>query len=141
MNVKDCRGEIRQAERLTHVDVNFLFEYMKEGTQINGIPAKVTLTSIHSGGLVFGKDYPCIMVSHPSPPQQYFDMLFIVNGDVITFQYWGNSKANYDMNKKAQLESEGKLIRASLVRTDPLALQTEKVWNDEILKVYDSGKS
>lgn len=142
MNMKDCRGEIRQAVRFRGgVSADTIAEVLKEGTQDRGIPAVVTLTSIHSGGLLFGKDYPCVQVSHPAPPQQYFDLLFIVNSDVVTFQYWGNSKANYDFNKKAQLEREGKLIRASMVSVDPMALQTERVWNQEIMDIFDSAIS
>lgn len=136
MNMKDCRGEIQPPIRIMGgIKAQDIADVLKTGCQQKGIPATVVSTTIHSGGFLFGSDYPCVMVSHPKPPQQYFDLLFIVNGDVVTFQYWGNSKANYDRNKKAQLQNEGK-FSAIFVKDDPMALQTEGLWQQDVLSVF-----
>ena len=140
MNIKDCRGTIRdpiQFSDVSGVTAENISTQMREEAKFRGVPAKITVTTIHSGSFLFGNDYPCIMVSHPNPPQEYFDLLIILNGAVVSFMYWGNSKANYNYNKKRQLESEGK-FSSIFVRDDPLALQAEHAWQADIMDLFDS---
>lgn len=84
---------------------------------------------------------PCVMVSHPNPPQQYFSHLIILNGNIINFQYWGMSKANYNNNMIEMDRNSGKisgLIKSALRSDMSMELQTEQMWHQQILSIYEA---
>lgn len=141
MNIKDCRGELHPPMRFNDVSnltTDNIASIITDGAADRNVPVNVTKTSIHSGGLFFGSDYPCVMVSHPNPPQEYFSLLFIINGNTLSFMLWGNSKANYNRNKKAEYKQEGKLFRSMFVSDDPMALQTEQAWEADVMNILES---
>ena len=83
---------------------------------------------------------PCIIISHPNPPIAYFDHMIIMNGDILNFQFWGFSKANYNNNMKEMDRKSGKLsgLIKSAVRSDmSMELQTEQVWHMQIVSIYE----
>lgn len=75
MNLKNNRGAIRDPLRFTKDD-GITAETLSSAIEcfaINrGIPATVRTDTVSEGGL-FGKTYPCVVVSHPNPPDSYFD--------------------------------------------------------------------
>ena len=138
--IKDCRGEIRQAIQAAGWSAENIAEFIKEIAEANNIPASVSVDEASTGGL-FGKTMPCVMVSHPNPPQQYFSHLTIINGDIINFQYWGMSKANYNNNMNEMDRNSGKisgLIKSALRSDMRMELQTEQLWHQQILSIYDA---
>lgn len=138
--IKDCRGEIRQAIQAAGWNAENIAEFIKEIAEANNIPASVSVYEASTGGL-FGKTMPCVMVSHPNPPQQYFSHLIIINGDIINFQYWGMSKANYNNNMKEMDRNSGKisgLIKSALRSDMRMELQTEQLWHQQILSIYEA---
>ena len=138
--IKDCRGEIRQAIQAAGWSAENIAEFIKEISEANNIPASVSVYEASTGGL-FGKTMPCVMVSHPNPPQQYFSHLIIINGDIINFQYWGMSKANYNNNMKEMDRNSGKisgLIKSALRSDMRMELQTEQLWHQQILSIYEA---
>lgn len=138
--IKDCRGEIRQAIQAAGWSAENIAESIKEIAEANNIPASVSVDEASTGGL-FGKTMPCVMVSHPNPPQQYFSHLIIINGDIINFQYWGMSKANYNNNMKEMDRNSGKisgLIKSALRSDMRMELQTEQLWHQQILSIYEA---
>ena len=138
--IKDCRGEIRQAIQAAGWSAENIEEFIKEIAEANNIPASVSGDEASTGGL-FGKTMPCVMVSHPNPPQQYFSHLIIINGDIINFQYWGMSKANYNNNMKEMDRNSGKisgLIKSALRSDMRMELQTEQLWHQQILSIYEA---
>ncbi len=138
--IKDCRGEIRQAIQAAGWSAENIAEFIKEIAESKNIPASVSVDEASTGGL-FGKTMPCVMVSHPNPPQQYFSHLIIINGDIINFQYWGMSKANYNNNMNEMDRNSGKisgLIKSALRSDMRMELQTEQLWHQQILSIYDA---
>ena len=138
--IKDCRGEIRQAIQAAGWSAENIAEFIKEIAEANNIPASVSVDEASTGGL-FGKTMPCVMVSHPNPPQQYFSHLIIINGDIINFQCWGMSKANYNNNMKEMDRNSGKisgLIKSALRSDMRMELQTEQLWHQQILSIYEA---
>lgn len=139
MNTKDCRGEIRQtiqAEGWTATDIA---EYIQAIADRDGIPVNVTTDQVKSGGL-FGSFYPCVLISHPNPPQSYFQHMIIINGNIINFQFWGMSKANYNSNMKEMHRNEGLLtglVKSAFYQHGEMALQTEMLWHNQINNIYE----
>ncbi len=138
--IKDCRGEIRPAIQADGWNAENIAQFIKEIAEANNIPASVSVDEASTGGL-FGKTMPCVMVSHPNPPQQYFSHLIILNGNIINFQYWGMSKANYNNNMIEMDRNSGKisgLIKSALRSDMSMELQTEQMWHQQILSIYEA---
>ena len=138
INIKDCKGEamppIQFRDASTSTPGNII-QAISEETNARGIPANFRENSIKLGGF-FGTNYPCVIISHPNPPQSYFDIIIIINQNILTFQFWGYSKANYDSNRKDMYSNKGTLtgmIRGALVKVDELQMQQETVWYSNIL--------
>lgn len=138
MNVKDCRGEAMspiQFRDASTLSPGHIIEAIREETTARGVPANFREDSIKSGGF-FGTNYPCIIISHPNPPQSYFDIMIIINNNILTFQFWGYSKANYDSNRKEMYKQKGTLtgmIRGAIVSVDEIAMQQETAWYNNVL--------
>ena len=140
MNVKDCRGEIIGALKASGSGWNAtnVKNALEELAQERGIPVNFRIDEIKSGCL-FGNYYPCIILSHPNPPQSYFDHMIIFNGDIISFQFWGMSKANYNANMAEYHKNSGKLsglVKSAFYGKDEMAMQTEQAWHQEIISLY-----
>lgn len=137
--IKDCRGEIRGAIQADGWNRNELVNLIKEIAEANGIPVSVSIDEISTGGL-FGQTMPCIIISHPNPPMQYFQHMIIMNGNIFNFQFWGMSKANYNNNMKEAERNSGKLsgLVKSTLRSDmSMELQTEQVWHNQVMSIYE----
>lgn len=136
MNIKDCRGEIIDPIRFREVCTpEKLAEQIEQRAKERGVPAVVRVDTIRSGGILMGSTCPCIVVSHPNPPQRYFDQLIIMNDHIVSFKFWGESKANTNHNKKA--EARGSL-KSLFINDDELALETEHAWHMELVDIYES---
>lgn len=101
-----------------------------------GIPANISVDQVTTGGL-FGQQYPCVVIKHPSQP--YFDQWVVINGNIINVYYGGYSKANYNTNLKEQRSNSGKLsgmIMGALMQDSSMDLQTERMWHDQIIGIY-----
>ena len=139
MNVKDCRGEIIGPIRAVGWDVNNVKEKLEELANKYETPVVFRIDQVKSGGL-FGSYYPCLILSHPNPPQSYFEHMIIFNGDIISFQFWGMSKANYNANMAEYHKNSGKLsglVKSAFYGNDEMALQTEQVWHQQIIELYN----
>lgn len=139
MNMKDCRGEIRETIIVENCSAQAIALEIIKKTKEKNIPAKVEVDVVRAGGL-FGDEYPCVMVSHPNPPQSYFDHMIIVNENLISFQYWGISKANFSSNMKEMHQNSGTLgglLKSAFYTDDPMAIQKENLWHKQINSVYD----
>lgn len=138
-NIKECRGEIRRSVRFNKVNVgaDVIAKELAEVFSAKGISANIVAESIKSGGL-FGSVYPCITISHPAPPRSYFEQVIILNGDTVSFEFYGHSQENYNRNKKEALEKEGKIIQSALVRYDPMAWRTEQNWYSDVIDVIEA---
>ncbi len=143
MNVKDCRGDIIDPIRFrdtSGLTASNIADSLKQLASQENVPAKVWTDTVKSGGL-FGTTYSCVMVAHPDPPQEYFRQMIIINGDTLSFKFWGNSKANYNRNYKAELNKRGSLtamIRGAFINDDEMALQTEQTWHASIIDLVKS---
>lgn len=143
MNTKDCRGEIMQSIRITNVEEltpERLAQEIEFALQEKNIPGVVKIDTIQSGGRILGSWHPCVMISHPNPPQSYYDQMIIINGDILNFQFWGYSKATYKKNKKNELQGRGTLsgmLRGALVNDDDMAYQTEMQWQSDVADIIE----
>ena len=138
--IKDCRGEIRGPIMTSAPgDRKTICELIRQKAKEKGIPVNVSYDEVSSGGL-FGKAMPCLIVSHPNPPMSYFDHMIIINGNVYNFQFWGNSKANYNNNMKEMDRKSGTIsgMIKSAIRSDmSMELQTEHLWHQQVASIYE----
>lgn len=138
--IKDCKGEIMDPIPANGCGIDYIVGEIRRIAEEKGIPANVSVDEISTGGL-FGKTMPCIIISHPNPPISYFDQMIIMNGDILNFQFWGFSKANYNNNMKEMDRNSGKLsgLIKSAVRSDmSMELQTEQMWHSQIISIYEA---
>lgn len=143
-NISDNRGTIQ--EPITYRDtsnltVQNIAEIMREGTKNNGIPANVREDTVHEGGCL-GKSYSCVVISHPNPPQKYFDDVIVVIGNTVYFYFFGYSKANYKTNRAQQREeSIGGMILNRIQGSSELSLNQEADWHANVMAVFNSYNS
>lgn len=138
MNINESCGELMPPIRLRNTEgctAENMAANIQAIAQQRGVPANTNVQTIRSGNFLFGSDYPCVIVSHPNPPQPYFSHMIVINGSVISFHYWGRSKANENRNKKEALKGT---FRGMFVSDDSLALQTEDAWHSEMQEIYES---
>ena len=136
MNIKDCRGDITDPIRFREICTpEELAEQIEQRAKDRGVPAVVRVDTIRSGGMLMGSTCPCIVVSHPNPPQRYFDQLIIMNDHVVSFKFWGESKANTNHNKKEMARGS---LKSLFINDDELALETEHAWHMELVDIYES---
>lgn len=124
----------------TNVNAEFISSSILEVAQERGVPAITTIDEMKSGGL-FGQKNPCVIVSHPKPPQSYFSIVIIINGDTLNFQFWGKSKNTTKINLKEHYANNGKLsgmIKSALIKKDDMSLQTEQNWYADIMNIVES---
>lgn len=137
----DFRGTFREGMRFSSMSGDALYRSLKNdfpyALKEKGIPCIVSQDEAKSGGF-FGTKLPMLVVRHPNPPTRFFDLGFVVNGNVISFVYLGESEQNTKMNKKNALTAEGKYIQAGFVKPDEFILQQEKMWNADVLAVFES---
>lgn len=80
------------------LNVENIVSLMSQKAEELGVPARITTSTVKEGGL-FGHTYPCVVIDHPNPPQQYFTDVYIINGNTVNFYFFGESKANTATNK------------------------------------------
>ena len=134
MNMKDCGNDFLSSVRFRNaadLTAQTICNELKSLFSEAKIPANISEDSIKSGGF-FGSTYPCVLISHPNPPQSYFDHVIIINGDTVSFKYYGFSKATFNHNKKEALKQEGKLLKSALVNDDIMSLETEFNWHRDV---------
>lgn len=121
-STKDFRGEASTGIRIRNAQSNDLIDIFQKELPARlrdaGIPAVCHMDIAKSGGL-FGTKLPMLVISHPNPPSKYFSIGVVVNGNVVTFPYLGESKQNTAKNM-------GK-------RYDEFKLQQEESWQADII--------
>lgn len=140
-HTSEFRGQIRTPARIMDSSGEELFQKLKLGLtaelERRGVPANVKEDFVKSGGF-FGSKSPMLLVIHPNPPSSFFAMGFIVNENLISFQYFGESAQNTKKNTRDALEAEGKYIRAKLFKPDEFLLQQEEMWNIDVMAAFDA---
>lgn len=125
-STKDFRGEAYQGLRFKGENAETLIEHFHRllpgALEREGVPAKVRLDTVKSGGL-FGTKLPILIISHPNPPSRFFDIGVVVNGNMVSFPLLGESKQNTAANL-------GK-------RYDEFKLQQEISWQSSIVDVIN----
>lgn len=111
---------------------------MSQKAKEMGIPARITTDTVKEGGL-FGSSYPCIVINHPNPPQQYFTDVYIINGNSVNFYFFGESKANTATNKaNARKNTLSGMILNSISGSNEMAYQQEMFWHRQIYEIFES---
>jgi len=111
---------------------------MSQKAEEMGIPARITTDTVKEGGL-FGSSYPCVVITHPNPPQQYFTDVYIINGNSVNFYFFGESKANTATNKaKARENTLSGMILNSISGSNEMAYQQEMFWHRQIYGIFES---
>lgn len=139
LNIKNCHGDIQPSIRTRNFSLVDIANEMRFKLSVREIPATVNINEIKSGGL-FGKTYNCLFICHPNPPQQYYDHVYIVDNDTITFKYYGSSKAMYNSNRKEQLRNAGTIsgmIKSAFINDDEMAFQQEANWHDDVIRAFN----
>ena len=136
------RGELRDKVRIRDMRGQELFDgicrNLPEKLKEEGIPFTSRTDEVRSGGIFGGSSSPCLIISHPNPPTCFFEIVFLVNDNVISFHVIGESEQNTKANKKAAYEQEGKWIRAAMVSADEFILQQEQSWQADVLDTFAS---
>ncbi|MCM1170602.1 MAG: hypothetical protein NC393_00580 [Clostridium sp.] len=133
--------------------------------RMRGIPVLVSVTSLTSGGfmntffaMVEQNDASkgggllnktvlrALKVSHPNPPQQYCDELFVFMNDGVRFFFIGSSKAFKEMNEYNTVLS-GDFDRVGFIskmkfftggRPDEEAYNKEMSWHQAVYEAFNS---
>ena len=88
---------------------------------------------------MFGHTYPCVVIEHPNPPQQYFTDVYIINGNTVNFYFFGESKANTATNKaNARKNTLIGMIMNSIAGSNEMAYQQEMFWHRQIYEIFES---
>lgn len=137
----DFRGEAQAPIRITNLRGGALFQNLKEmlpeKLADRGVPARVMEDQVKSGGM-FGTKSPMLIVSHPSPPSRFFDIAIVVNDNLVSFYFLGESTQNTKANKFEELRRQGKLMRSWFAEPDQLLLQQEALWQREVADAFDA---
>lgn len=137
----DFRGEMQNAIRITNDGGETLFAFLKEvfpkKLVERGVPARVYEDQVKAGGM-FGTKSPMLVVSHPSPPSRFFDIAVVVNANLVSFYFLGESTQNTKANKYDELRRQGKLMRSWFAEPDQLLLQQEGLWQREVADAFDA---
>lgn len=126
-STKEFRGEAHQGIRFKNEKnptslMEYFHEFLPAALEREGIPARVRLDTVKSGGL-FGTKLPILIISHPNPPSRFFDIGVVVNGNMVSFPLLGESKQNTAANM-------GK-------RYDEFKLQQEISWRASIVDIIN----
>ena len=121
----------RNASNLTAENI---VTYMEEKAEEMQVPMQLSIDTVKEGGLL-GKKYPCVVIKHPNPPQEYFTNVIVINGSTVNFFFFGNSKANYVTNRAKQREGTilGGILNA-VSGSDEMAWQQEKYGMSKFMK-------
>lgn len=140
-NLKYNRGMITDPvsfRDISGVEANNIASLMSEKAAELGIPAKISTDTVKEGGL-FGSTYPCVVINHPNPPQQYFTDVYIINGNTVNFYFFGESKANTATNKANERKNTiTGMILNSISGSSEMALQQELYWHQQIYGIFES---
>ena len=141
MNLKNNRGAIRDPLRFTKDD-GITAETLSSTIEcfaINrGIPTTVRTDTVSEGGL-FGKTYPCVVVSHPNPPDSYFDHVIALCDNRMYFYYFGTSRASAQAYKRQMRKESSNLLDnlvGSMMSDNTVALDTEYEWHSALISIY-----
>ena len=136
------RGELRDKVRITDMRGKELFDSicqcLPKVLEQGDIPFSCRTDEVQTGGFFGGSSRPILVVSHPNPPSRFFDIVFLVNDNVISFHVIGESEQNTKANKKAAYEQEGKFLRAAMINADEFILEQEKSWQADVLDAFAS---
>lgn len=136
------RGELRDKVRITDMRGMELYDnishHLPRVLKEQGIPFNCRADEVQTGGFFGGTCRPILVISHPNPPSRFFDIVFLVNDNVISFHVIGESEQNTKANKKAAYEQEGKFIRAAMINADEFILEQEKSWQADVLDAFAS---
>ena len=142
LKLKNNRGSVRKGIRLSPssgwTSKTLGKEVLETANQYN-IPVKVFADTVSTGGL-FAKEYPCVVVTHPNPPQKYFDQVIVFVENTLYFYFFGYSTANYNVNQKQGRQESSSLwdnIVGGLQRDDSLSLSVEQEWHSDLCGIYD----
>lgn len=83
------------------LNVENIVSLMSQKAEELGVPARITTSTVKEGGL-FGSTYPCVVINHPNPPQQYFTDVYIINGNTVNFYFLVNQKLIQQQIKQMQ---------------------------------------
>lgn len=138
---KHFSGKFADPKRINNLRGNELFEALRRDLTAAldeaGVPYRCTVDEVKSGGM-FGSRNPILIITHPNPPTQFFELGFVVNDNVISFPLLGESKQNTKKNTKETLLAEGKYVKAALVNPDEFILEQEYAWEGEIMDAFRS---
>ena len=120
------------------LNVENIVSLMSQKAEELGVPARITTSTVKEGGL-FGSTYPCVVINHPNPPQQYFTDVYIINGNTVNFYFFGESKANTATNKaNARKNTLTGMIMNSIAGSNEMAYQQEMFWHRQIYEIFES---
>lgn len=140
-NLKDNRGMIADPisfRDATGLNAENIAACMREQAEMQGVPVNIRTDIVKEGGL-FGKTYPCVIIHHPNPPQQYFTDVYIINNNTVNFYFFGNSKANHATNlANARKNTFTGMLLNGLSGSKEMELQAEMNWHRQVLDLFES---
>lgn len=143
MHLKNCGQESMQSIRFASAEgltAGNIASILSDEAKRYDIPVTVWTDTIKSGGLL-GSTYPCVLLKHPNPPQEYYKHIIIINGNILNFRIWGDSKVGHNKGLKASLKERGTLsgmIMGALIKDDEMAYQVEMGWHGDVLNLFST---
>lgn len=137
--MKDNRGIIAEPisfRDTTGLDAENIAAFMVEEAEEQGVLVNIRTDFVKEGGF-FGKTYPCIIIQHPNPPQQYFTDVYIINDNTVNFYFFGNSKANRAINMaNVRKNTIGGSIFNVLTGSKEMEYQAEMFWHKQVYELF-----
>ena len=140
-NMKDNRGMITDPisfRDATGLNAENIAACMKEKAEEQGVPANIRTDVVKEGGL-FGKSYPCVIIHHPNPPQQYFTDVYIINNNTVNFYFLEIQKLILLLIKQMPEKTTigGALIN-SIAGSKEMEYQAEMFWHKQVYDLFES---
>lgn len=141
MNVKNNSGTIDTIRYNEPIPIDELYTYIRQRAEENGVSVSIRKDIIHSGGLITGRDYPCLVFTHPNPPKEYFQQVWVANDCFLNRYFWGNSWANRKVNTYNYKKNSSSLldnISAGLFGSADNELQIEQAWHASVISLLET---
>jgi hypothetical protein len=149
LSVNQFTGILSKAAKKYSIPASFTAVNLTKGGLGNYLKAKIAFNDTSRAGLIYDKQiFRAIRVSHPNPPQQYSNQLWVFNGNTIKFFFAGGSDNFKEKNEVEMIrngETEGLSLKGKLMAFTGILpadknenFNKEMEWHEKVLGMFMS---
>lgn len=130
-------GYIQDGRRISNYSgdqlCQMIMQMLQEETQYRNIPARITQTTVRSGGMIFGTTCPLIEIAHPT--ERYSIIGVMINGNILSFPFLSlsNQMRNVRAKQVGVVNQNSSFLTKQLFKGDLAKIQQEDYWHAQIL--------